>query len=189
MAVEEWRIVAGFDNYEVSNTGLIRNRSTGDELRQRTDRAGYYRVNLHRDGMQKTKRIHKLVAAAFLGDPEGDREVDHIDRNRSNNNIENLRYVSKSENGKNRGSHHGVQYKYVDTLPDGAIVVEEYNDHIFEDLHYHGGNFYFYNGVQYRVVHRNLDSRSNSYSIMAVDVDGNRVRIAISKYQRLIGEM
>lgn len=60
---------------------------------------GYKCVRLNR----KTFQVHQLVAKAFIGEcPEG-KQVDHIDRNRLNNDVSNLRYVTPSENSRNRG--------------------------------------------------------------------------------------
>jgi hypothetical protein len=184
----EWRTIDEPPNYEVSSSGQVRNRTSHVILSAERQYKGYLRVQLWRDGHRQHKLVHQLVAAAFLGPADG-RQVDHIDRNPANNHIENLRYVSSSGNQKNKKSHHGVQYEYVDALPEGAIVVDDYNGHDFEDLHYHGGNFYFYNAVQYRVLHRNRNSRVGSYSVYAVDTSGVTRSITISAYQRFIGEI
>lgn len=69
------------------------------------DKNGYGQVTLQ----NKAYKVHILVAMAFIGDrPEG-MEIDHIDRNKLNNNIANLRYVSKSENCYNRRTSDGVK--------------------------------------------------------------------------------
>lgn len=112
-----WKDVVGYEGlYEVSDTGLVRGKerrvrflqSTTFEEFFRTIKAadkkitvavnGYYVVNMHKKGTVKTCYVHDLVTAAFLGEkPEG-YCVDHIDANKLNNNLDNLEYVTPSEN-------------------------------------------------------------------------------------------
>jgi len=89
--------------YEVTKDGrIVRNATSKKQLKQQLDKDGYYRVNLHYKGKYVVKFIHSLVAEAWIGDrPEG-YEVDHIDRVRTNNDVSNLRYVTQSEQMKNR---------------------------------------------------------------------------------------
>ncbi len=90
-----------FPNYEVSNYGNVRNKKTNRVLKPRI-REGYYAVNLC-DGFNKpkTKNIHRLVAEAFLSNPENKKCVDHIDGNRLNNTDFNLRFATNQENAFN----------------------------------------------------------------------------------------
>ncbi len=63
---------------------------------------GYPQTRLYKDGKGSTVRIHRLVAIAFVDNPEGKRCVGHIDSNRKNNNWENIRYATQAENNRNR---------------------------------------------------------------------------------------
>ena len=73
-----WKGIEGYPNYEVSNTGCVRNIKRGSELRPGFNkRHGYLHVNLCNNGAVKTFKIHKLVASAFLG-PANGQDVDHI---------------------------------------------------------------------------------------------------------------
>lgn len=94
---DEWKAIPGFDDYEVSNKGHV--RSTKGRMRTITyDARGYGTVGIKK----KTMTIHRLVAMAFLGMPaDSTMVVDHIDGNKSNNNVENLRVISHSDNIKN----------------------------------------------------------------------------------------
>lgn len=80
------------DLYEVSDTGLVRNKVSGKILKPGKDRKGYLRVRLYKDGEWKMYRIHRLVAEAFIPNPLNLPQVNHIDENKSNNNVDNLEY-------------------------------------------------------------------------------------------------
>lgn len=98
--------------YEINENGTIfRNVKSKKQLKIKLDyhhfKSGYYVTFVHLGGRSKNSKIvrcmiHKIVAECWLGDcPEG-MEVDHIDRNSHNNNWHNLRYVTKSEQMRNR---------------------------------------------------------------------------------------
>jgi hypothetical protein len=118
------------DYYEVSNTGLIRNKVTNKQLSLENAKDGYQRVAMvlkQQKTLSITRKIHiqRLVALAFLGEPENiSLQVDHIDRDRSNNNVENLRWVSASENCNNK-VFHGRQTKDRSIWFDGSIIYHE----------------------------------------------------------------
>lgn len=112
---ERWQPVEGFSGYAVSSFGRVRsfqnNRwGTRDEaiiLTHWTEKQGYHRVGLRRDDGKGVKCwVHRLVAKAFLGLPD-DLQVDHRDGNRKNNNANNLRIATPSQNAINKGSMNG----------------------------------------------------------------------------------
>lgn len=98
--------------YEINENGTIfRNVKSKKQLKIKLDyhhsKAGYYVTFVHVGGRKKNSKIirvmiHKAVAECWLGDCPVGMEVDHIDRNSHNNNYRNLRYVTKSEQMKNR---------------------------------------------------------------------------------------
>ena len=98
MSEEEWRPVVGYEDlYEVSSLGRIRNMK-GKVRALGTHACGYNHISLSRAGVSKTFKIHRLVAFAFIPNPEGKREVNHIDTIRTNNRVENLQWADKYEN-------------------------------------------------------------------------------------------
>lgn len=99
-STEDWRPIKGFDNYLVSKDGQIVNKKTG-RLLCCSERNGYRRVNLSGHGKVCTFSVHRLVYENFIGDIPENMYIDHIDNNRANNKLENLRLVTQSENMKN----------------------------------------------------------------------------------------
>ena len=98
---EQWKTIEGYENYEVSTLGNVRNLKTGRILSPGDNRRGYYFINLRKDGKTMPRTIHRLVADAFIPNPANKTCVDHQDRNRMNNVVSNLRWVTHSENGMN----------------------------------------------------------------------------------------
>ena len=106
--MENWKDIVDFPNYEVSDLGNVRNKRNKFVLKPREDKATNkytrYIVNISKDGgKQLNRKVHRLVAEAFIPKVEGKDEVDHIDRNPANNAVTNLRWATRAENCKNTG--------------------------------------------------------------------------------------
>lgn len=107
MKKEEWeKVKKPYDKYSVSNKGRVRNDETGYVFCNNSKVSGYIRVRLSFNNKVRTTLVHRLVAESFLDKKSGCDFVDHIDRNRENNNVENLRWVNGKENAKNRKHDH-----------------------------------------------------------------------------------
>lgn len=100
--VEEWRDIPGFEgDYQVSTNGAVKSYKLSREgrmLKQCLDRYGYLKVILYKDNKPHYFTVHRLVALTFLTKEDGKNSVDHIDFNRTNNNIKNLRWCTGKEN-------------------------------------------------------------------------------------------
>lgn len=121
---EEWRPIAAFPGYEVSNRGDVRSiavtgsRRRGIVLKTFSNSNGYRCVNLYRDGKAfSSQQVHILVARTFLGErPTEKHEVAHNDGDPRNAAVENLRWATRAENHSdklihdthNRGERHGM---------------------------------------------------------------------------------
>lgn len=88
----------GFPNCEVCSNGVIIG-AHGHPLKPQEDKNGYLYVCLHFRGKQKNKRVHQLVALAFIDNPHNYTDIDHMDENKQNNNIDNLQWTTKELNG------------------------------------------------------------------------------------------
>lgn len=100
---EKWEIIPSFPNYEASNQGSIRRLLNGRELTLQTDEAGYKTVMLYYNKKVYNKRVARLVWSAFNG-YDCELYIDHIDQDKTNNHIDNLRCVTPSENSQNRST-------------------------------------------------------------------------------------
>ena len=96
--IEEWRPIVGFEGlYEVSNTGQVRN-CRGKLLRPGLNHNGYLKCVLCKKGKTKTIYIHRLVAQAFLLNPDNLPQVNHKDEDKTNNSVDNLEWCGAKYN-------------------------------------------------------------------------------------------
>ena len=94
--MELWKEIEGFENYQVSSWGRV--RSANGILKPYRNKKGYLKVGLSKDGKCHKKRVNRLVAMAFIDNPNDLPFVDHIDGNKENNSITNLRWVTDEDN-------------------------------------------------------------------------------------------
>ena len=109
---ENWRSINGYLNYEVSDVGRIRNVNTGKILKATINTRGYFYISLCDNGKIKKHQVHRIVAQEFFETSDNKTIVDHIDGNKLNNCVSNLRWASNSENGMNRKPQRNKFSKY-----------------------------------------------------------------------------
>ena len=145
-------------------------------------RNGYLAVTLNGNKYNK----HVLIAKQFIENPNNLPFIDHINHNRSDNHLSNLRWVTASQNQFNKSSHKGIQYEFVSTIPEDSIQVTNYGNHIFtnNEYFYYDNLFYFFNGIEYRILHINEDKFGNKFVIMRDDIN-KHVNLYYSKFKRL----
>ena len=96
---EEWRAVKDSnERYEVSSAGRVRNTRRQTIRTPNMNSSGYARLVFHARGQRIRKFVHRCVAEAFIPNVEGKTLVDHIDGDRTNNCVKNLRWTTQSEN-------------------------------------------------------------------------------------------
>ena len=98
MSLEVWRTIIGYEDYAVSAWGRVKNIKTGDILYQEKHEKGYMRVRLVKEGKRHHMKVHRLVAQAFVPNPDNKPHVNHIDGNNRNNSFTNLEWVTDEEN-------------------------------------------------------------------------------------------
>lgn len=122
---EIWKDVVGYEGlYKVSNIGrvcsLVKNTRIFDKdkkiMRQKLDNHGYFRVNLHLKGKCKAELVSRLVANAFIENPNGFPHVGHNDDIKTNNSVKNLYWTDAKENNNHNGKMDRFQQKHKEKI-------------------------------------------------------------------------
>ena len=121
---EEWRDVLGFEElYQVSNLGNVRTVKRGEAtvMAQEKQQNGYLSVHLRNRGIERRASVHRLVAEAFIPNPDGLRDVNHKNGIKTDNRLENLEWMSHSDNIKHqyqvlKTGRYGHLYKLAEPL-------------------------------------------------------------------------
>ena len=129
--MEEWKWIDGYEGeYQVSTKGNIKSfkkYKEGAILKPKKDgKDRYLMICLSNNGSQKYYLIHRLVAQAFIQNPNNKEEVNHIDGNKKNNNVENLEWVTHSEN---------IRHAFENNLTDteiGVYIVDVFTGNIIK---------------------------------------------------------
>lgn len=168
MATEIWKDINGFEDYQISSLGRVKSFKMipeGRLLLLTPNARGYIVVTLFKQGRRYAKEVHRLVMENFapILDSE-DKEVDHINRIKSDNRIENLRWVTPSENCRNRNNH-----KKIIRFPDKVIF-----NNIIEAAE---GSESLYSHVRDCCEGTRISTNNYQFQYYQEDVDYNNIKL------------
>ena len=111
----EWKFIIDYPNYTINFLGEVRNITTGKTLKNTISTNGYWRVGLWKNKKSIYPLVHRLIAIHFIPNPDNKPCIDHINRIRSDNRLQNLRWATYSENGQNRsiGKTNKLKEQYI----------------------------------------------------------------------------
>ena len=180
-------LVCDFDNdYQIYSEYPfnIRKMNSENDIKEAIDDHGYIYVCIKRKAIRK----HRIVAIQFIPNPDNLPQVDHINHDKTDYHINNLRWCDNATNQQNCGSTRGVKHEFFDEIPcddeSEIIPVTQYNDYTFENLYYYNNYFYYYNGFNYKRANVNYDNKGHAY-INAVNTNGVHRRISYLKFKKL----
>lgn len=127
---EIWKIIEDFPNYEVSTFGNIKNKTTNKILKPSLNSSGYYRNTLVNTLKTKVVTLHKAVAEAFIQNPLNKPTVNHKDRNKLNNKVENLEWATNVEQNLHKSKSTEIRRHALNVTricSKTNIVLEKYN--------------------------------------------------------------
>jgi len=127
--VETFVKIEGFEKYEVSNLGRVRNMKTGKILKPQPDKNGYLKHHLSEHNKQKHLFLHRIIATTFIDNPEGKPCVNHIDENKLNNDLSNLEWCTVREN-----NIHGTRTKRAAEKLSQKVIQLDLNDNVLNEF-------------------------------------------------------
>ena len=94
--------IEGYNNYLIYEDGRVQNKKTKRYLKNKTNSNGYICLKVCKDGITKNLSIHRLIALHYIPNPDNKICVDHINRDKNDNSVKNLRWVDRSTNCENK---------------------------------------------------------------------------------------
>ena len=94
------KVIKEFPDYKITESGDIYSIKKKRFLIPNTDKDGYYHIGIFRDHKRYWRRLHRLVAAEFIPNPDNKPQVNHKDGNKQNNHVSNLEWVTSIENSR-----------------------------------------------------------------------------------------
>ena len=113
--------IEGYDNYVIFEDGVVMNTKFSREIKPKLETNGYYRICLFKNGKQKYFSAHRLIALAFIPNPNNKPLVDHINRNTQDNRIENLRWATYKENTQNQKCYSNTGLHFISKRIDKKL--------------------------------------------------------------------
>lgn len=121
MEYNYWKPIKDYPHLFISRTGKVWTTTYNRYLRPHLTNRGYLRVSLSKDKTVKRASVHRLVAEAFIPNPENLTDVDHIDGNKLNNNVENLQWINRAGNIRKAGDTRNKGAKPIICIESGKI--------------------------------------------------------------------
>ena len=149
-------------------------------IKQNLLKNGYLQFSISQDGKVKSYRTNRFIYECYYNEIlDKNIDVDHIDKNKLNNSINNLRKVSRTTNNLNRFDN-----EEVNELPDDKIEVIKYNDHYFENIWFSSSTNCLYkisDGYIFRIPFKSCNR------IYIYDTNKNQVQIYLNKLRKILG--
>ena len=177
--------LTAFNNYEISSTFpfIIRNSRTGNIVAQSFNNDGYLQVSIN----GTTRLLHRIIAQQFINNDIEGMDINHINKNRIDNRVDNLEITTHAENLGDRRTFNKQQSEYANEINNDNIVqLQTYNNHTFDKYFFDKNNqtLYLYQqrNNRYKVVNPTLNGR---YLIVALSPTDQRQPITCG-YNKLI---
>ena len=187
-----WLELVNHPDYEIYSEYPhdIRRKDTERVIVKSINNKGYWRVTLNGE----TYLLHRLIAEQFIENPDPERftVIDHIDRDKTNYHINNLRWTSYSANNRNKSSHLGIIYSYVDEIADDCIIVNRYGNHVLQNYYYDENldQFYWHDIELARYRELPVITMKNGFRyVWTYDIEGKRVAVCMNKFKQLYNLM
>lgn len=191
---EIWKDITNYeDNYQISNLGNVRSKDrtiyrvdgrkktiSGQPMKLSVDIHGYYKVNLRKNNKLNTARVHKLVANHFLKREMGKNIVNHKDGNKLNNYVDNLEFVTLSENTLH--AIYTLKKDFTKTkLEKKQPIISIENNEIYRFFESISKAVKFYN-ISSRTIGRKLNNPKNDlYFIRFSDLNDDNINKIVNK--------
>ena len=188
-----WQQLDAHPNYEIYSEYddnlhcyPIRKIGTNPRILKTGVDKGYVRIHLN----NVKYLVHRVIAEQFIvnDDPENKTDIDHVDHVRTNNRIENLRWVTNLQNQNNKSKYKDREIEFIQELPDDAIVVNQYGNHHFNGYFFANDVFYRDTGNgDYRIVPWHFDKSTNNYKVTLIDENTMQRTISRNVFYELYG--
>lgn len=141
---------------------------------------GYMQFHICYNQQDKYYCVHRFVFECLNNRLiEENKDINHIDRNRKNNRISNLREVSRTTNILNKYNHEEIK-----DIPEDAIIIEKYNSHYFENIYFSPSNNCLYRSSEDYIFKIPFKSENQANLL---DIDGNQVQIYLNTLRKNLG--
>jgi len=172
------------NDYEIFNEPpyQIRRKSNKKIIKESIHKSsGYIRCILNQHEFYK----HQILAKQFIPNPLNLKDIDHKNRIKTDNRLENLRWVTRSTNNRNRVSNGEYIYNYVDEIGENSFMIDEYGKYQFENYFYDpdADKFYRLDDDQYKELR--ICQHPTGLLVNMIDINGKHVAVRINKFKKI----